>query len=59
MQVLNSFYVDCLDKNDYEHPLQLRVDKQGNLHMITSRNDNTYHYYIVASDGTFFDGSQP
>lgn len=33
MQVLNSFYVDGLDKNDYEHPLQLRVDKQGNLHI--------------------------
>lgn len=54
MQVLNSFYVDCLDETDYEFPMQLQVDAQGNLHMITSRfSDSTYHYYIVASDGTF------
>lgn len=53
MQVLSSFYVDCLDKNNYEFPLQLQVDAQGNIHMITLRDDNTHHYYIVASDGTF------
>ena len=54
MQVLSSFYVDCLDETDYEFPLQLQVDAQGNLHMITSRlSDSTYHYYIVAPDGTF------
>lgn len=54
MHILNSFYVDCLDENDYEIPQQLQVDSQGNLHMITSRfSDNTYHYYIVSLDGTF------
>lgn len=54
MQVLNSLYVDCLDENDYEFPQQFQVDAQGNLHMITSRfSDSTYHYYIVAPDGTF------
>lgn len=54
MQVLNGFYVDCLDKSDYEFPNQLQVDARGNLHMITSRSsDSTFHYYIVASDGTF------
>lgn len=41
--------------SNYEFPLpqQLKVDAQGNLHMITSRDDNSHHYYIVASDGTF------
>ena len=54
MQVLNSFYVECLDKSDYEFPQQLQVDSQGNLHMITHRfSDSTDHYYIVAPDGTF------
>lgn len=60
MQILNSFYVDCLDKSDYEFPLQLQVDALGNLHMITDKySDSTYHYYIVASDGTFLTEASP
>ena len=60
MQVLNSFYVDCLDKNDYEVPNQLFADAGGNLHMITSRNsDSTKHYYIVAPDGTLLTETSP
>ena len=54
MQVTNSFYADCLDKNDYELPQfgQFQADAQGNLHMITKKDsDSTYHYYIVAPDG--------
>ena len=54
MQVVNSFYADCLDKNDYELPQsgQFQADAQGNLHMLTQRSsDSTYHYYIVAPDG--------
>lgn len=54
MQVLNSFYVDCLDGKEYEDTRQLQVDAQGNLHMIIERvSDSTYHYYIVLPDGTF------
>ena len=54
MQVVNSFYVDCLDRNDYEFPQfeMLQADVHGNLHMVTERHaDNSYHYYIVAPDG--------
>lgn len=54
MQVLNSFYVNCIDGKDYEDTQQLQVDAQGNLHIIIARlSDFTYHYYIVAPDGTF------
>lgn len=60
MQVLNSFYVDCLDKNDCELLDQLQVDVQGNLHMMTYKtSDNTYHYYIVAADGAFLMEGSP
>lgn len=54
MQVLNSFYVDCLDGNNLEIPTQLQVDAQGNIHMIAYNFSNgTNRYYIVAPDGTF------
>lgn len=60
MQVLSGFYVDCLDKNDYEVPRQLFVDAGGNLHMLTDRNsDSTRHYYIVSSEGTLLKEVSP
>lgn len=60
MQVLNSYYVDCLDQNDYEFPLQLQTDASRNLHIITNRNsDDTYHYYIVAPDGSLLLEASP
>lgn len=60
MQILSSFVVDCLDKNDFEFPQQLQVDAKGNLHMITDRfSDDTCHYYIVAPDGTLLMEGSP
>lgn len=60
MQVLNSFRVDCLDRNDYELPQQLQADAGGNLHMITSRfSGGTCHYYIVAPDGALLTEGSP
>lgn len=53
MQILNSFYVDCLDGVDLELPDQIMVDASGNIHMITFKSsDGTSYYYIVSPDGT-------
>lgn len=62
MQVVNSFYVDCLDRNDYELPQfeMLQADARGNLHMVTKRSsDSTWHYYIVAPDGKLLQDASP
>ncbi len=62
MQVVNSFYVDCLDRNDVEFPQfeMLQVDVRGNLHMVSERpSDNSYHYYIVAPDGKLLQDASP
>lgn len=54
MQILNSFYVDCLDRVNLELPDQIMVEASGNIHMITSNfSDGTSHYYVVSPDGTF------
>lgn len=60
MQVVNSFEVDCLDKNDFEFPQQMQADARGNLHMVTERNsDDSFHYYIVAPDGKLLQEIKP
>ncbi len=60
MQILSSFYVDCLDKSNYELPSQLQVDSLGNLHIITQQlSSNNSHYYIVAPDGSLLMEASP
>ncbi|MCM1192360.1 MAG: ABC transporter substrate-binding protein [Butyrivibrio sp.] len=55
MQIVNTFYADCLAGDDFVTPSQLQADAEGNLHMIINRYSgdiSTYHYYIAAPDGT-------
>ena len=50
MQVLRQFYAEGLDKNEYEFPSQILVDRDGNIHITAYRRaDDTQRYYVIFS----------
>lgn len=52
MQVLKQFYVEGLDKKEYELPRQILMDADGNIHFTTYRDaEDAQCYYVILDDG--------
>ena len=48
LQILKTYYVNGLDENEYEFPDQILVDTEGNIHMITQKQKETWNYYVYS-----------